>query len=39
MILEPDGEAALLATQATAQNKRGDETLLQNSPVGDSKPN
>ena len=39
MSSETDGEAALLAFQDEVQKKRCEETLLQNSPVGDSEEN
>ena len=39
MCLKSDGEAALVAIQHEFKRARADETLLENSPVGDSRAN
>ena len=39
VILKSDGEPALIATQEEVQRRRGQKTVLENSPVGDSRAN
>ena len=39
VILKSDGEAALISIQEDVQRRREDETILENSPVGDSRAN